>query len=96
MAVLAYRSLVQARKSKHQSKNRPQGSVITLVPRVGLEPTALGLEVLCSIQLSYQGSSEFTLNSATILQASGKIDCAVNRYSSSQLNLANRGELQLV
>ena len=26
-----------------------------LVPRVGFEPTALGLEVLCSIQLSYQG-----------------------------------------
>ena len=27
-----------------------------LVPRVGFEPTALGLEVLCSIQLSYQGT----------------------------------------
>ena len=26
-----------------------------MVPRVGLEPTTLGLEVLCSIQLSYQG-----------------------------------------
>lgn len=29
--------------------------LIHLVPRVGLEPTTLGLEVLCSIQLSYQG-----------------------------------------
>ena len=27
-----------------------------MVPRVGFEPTALGLEVLCSIQLSYQGA----------------------------------------
>jgi hypothetical protein len=26
-----------------------------LVPRGGFEPPALGLEVLCSIQLSYQG-----------------------------------------
>lgn len=26
-----------------------------MVPRVGFEPTTLGLEVLCSIQLSYQG-----------------------------------------
>ena len=26
-----------------------------LVPRAGLEPATLGLEVLCSIQLSYQG-----------------------------------------
>ena len=28
---------------------------VSVVPRVGLEPTALGLEVLCSIQLSYRG-----------------------------------------
>jgi RsiW-degrading membrane proteinase PrsW (M82 family) len=27
-----------------------------MVPRVGFEPTTLGLEVLCSIQLSYQGT----------------------------------------
>jgi hypothetical protein len=26
-----------------------------MVPRVGVEPTTLGLEVLCSIQLSYRG-----------------------------------------
>lgn len=26
-----------------------------MVPRVGFEPTTLGLEVLCSIQLSYRG-----------------------------------------
>src|SRR5687768_10919927 len=29
--------------------------LISMVPRVGLEPTTLGLEVLCSIHLSYQG-----------------------------------------
>ncbi len=28
---------------------------LCLAPRVGFEPTALGLEVLCSIQLSYRG-----------------------------------------
>ena len=26
-----------------------------MVPRVGIEPTTLGLEVLCSILLSYRG-----------------------------------------
>jgi hypothetical protein len=26
-----------------------------MVPRAGFEPATLGLEVLCSIQLSYQG-----------------------------------------
>jgi hypothetical protein len=31
-------------------------SVISMVPRGGLEPPTLGLEVLCSIQLSYQGT----------------------------------------
>jgi hypothetical protein len=29
---------------------------ITVVPRGGFEPPTLGLEVLCSIQLSYQGT----------------------------------------
>lgn len=29
-----------------------------MVPRVGFEPTTLGLEVLCSIQLSYRGLTE--------------------------------------
>ena len=28
---------------------------LDLVPRVGFEPTTLGLEVLCSILLSYRG-----------------------------------------
>ena len=30
-------------------------AVILLVPRAGFEPATLGLEVLCSIQLSYRG-----------------------------------------
>ena len=30
--------------------------IIALAPPVGFEPTTLGLEVLCSIQLSYQGT----------------------------------------
>ena len=29
--------------------------IIFVVPRAGLEPATLGLEVLCSIHLSYQG-----------------------------------------
>ena len=29
--------------------------MMEMAPRVGFEPTALGLEVLCSIQLSYRG-----------------------------------------
>ena len=30
-------------------------SACDLVPRAGFEPATLGLEVLCSIQLSYRG-----------------------------------------
>lgn len=30
---------------------------LDLVPRAGFEPATLGLEVLCSIQLSYRGVS---------------------------------------
>lgn len=30
-----------------------------MVPRAGLEPATLGLEVLCSIQLSYRGKEVF-------------------------------------
>ncbi len=37
-----------------------------MAPRVGFEPTTLGLEVLCSIQLSYRGlgSGNYTLKEA--------------------------------
>ena len=30
-----------------------------MVPRVGIEPTTLGLEVLCSILLSYRGAHPY-------------------------------------
>jgi hypothetical protein len=42
------------------------------VPRSGLEPLTLGLEVLCSIQLSYQGKHHYCL-----------ISLNYNRYGSS-------------
>ncbi len=32
------------------------------VPRTGLEPVAYGLEVRCSIQLSYRGNSNFLID----------------------------------
>ncbi len=42
-----------------------------MAPRVGFEPTTLGLEVLCSIQLSYQGVFTLYHLSATIVKACG-------------------------
>ena len=42
-----------------------------VAPRVGFEPTTLGLEVLCSIQLSYQGVFTLYHLSATIVKACG-------------------------
>ncbi len=36
-------------------KTTPTAYFSKLVPRTGFEPVTLGLEVLCSIQLSYQG-----------------------------------------
>lgn len=42
--------------SHAKNKNdRELSSCHFLAPRVGFEPTALGLEVLCSIRLSYRG-----------------------------------------
>ena len=35
-----------------------KGRLIFMVPRAGFEPATLGLEVLCSIQLSYQGARQ--------------------------------------
>lgn len=32
-----------------------------MVPRTGVEPVTLGLEVLCSIHLSYQGAPSLTI-----------------------------------
>jgi hypothetical protein len=39
--------------------------VTAMAPRAGFEPATLGLEVLCSIQLSYQGRFRPTLVIAT-------------------------------
>ena len=36
-------------------KLRADARSLFMVPRAGLEPATLGLEVLCSIQLSYRG-----------------------------------------
>ncbi len=37
-------------------------SLFILVPRAGIEPATLGLEVLCSIQLSYRGEPKLYYN----------------------------------
>ena len=50
LAVFAYRF-----ESIKTLKNLSKYSSFLMVPRVGLEPTALSLEVSCSIQLSYRG-----------------------------------------
>ena len=38
-----------------------------MVPRAGFEPATLGLEVLCSIQLSYRGILDSGMLAPTIL-----------------------------
>ena len=75
--------------------NPVQGRSFFLVHPARFELATPGSEDQCSNPLSYGCSSEFTLDSAVILQASGKIPGTVGRYSSSQLNRANRSALQL-
>jgi hypothetical protein len=56
-------SCATSRRSNQLSYIRQTGVIIRenhlyyniMVPRAGFEPATLGLEVLCSIQLSYQG-----------------------------------------
>jgi hypothetical protein len=45
---------------KHQRAITDEVGNRSLVPRVGFEPTTIGLEVHCSIQLSYRGVSNYT------------------------------------
>ena len=48
-------SALRAAKEKIALSGDISAKSCILVPRVGIEPTTLGLEVLCSIQLSYRG-----------------------------------------
>ncbi len=50
---------VLLRKTQEKTgENRPKSPICPkMVPRAGIEPATLGLEVLCSIQLSYRGIS---------------------------------------
>ena len=41
--------------SRQTKKSSRLAMTFAVVPRAGFEPTTLGLEVLCSIQLSYRG-----------------------------------------
>ena len=58
-----------------------------MVPRVGLEPTTLGLEVLCSIQLSYQGMTPviFIIPEIPAIELGGRI------FGEPQFVLIQRG-----
>ena len=46
-------------RQKYDKSSVKIDQAFIMVPRVGFEPTTLGLEVLCSIQLSYQGAYEY-------------------------------------
>lgn len=59
---------------------------IFMVPRAGLEPATLGLEVLCSIQLSYRGIMISIANGANI-QTSDIIFLTFSRTTSTKMYL---------
>ena len=46
---------VAVKLSRQMKKPLHKTTALALAPRGGFEPPTLGLEVLCSIQLSYQG-----------------------------------------
>jgi hypothetical protein len=55
MYVQSLSALSHSLSRKIAHKKPANWLVFYVVPRAGLEPATLGLEVLCSIQLSYQG-----------------------------------------
>ena len=58
-----------------------------MVPRVGFEPTALSLEVSCSIQLSYQGVFSLYHLSATIEHTAGVVQRLVCKFSKLEMGV---------
>ena len=55
-----------------------------LVPRVGIEPTTLGLEVLCSCPLSYRGIDYIIARKVTawiLVAHHHRFDMAVNKIT---------------
>ena len=63
------------------------------MPRVGFEPTALGLEVLCSIQLSYQGELMFQEGPVPPFQSRSKFEISFLPLKPALRTGASRGRL---
>lgn len=72
-----------------------------MVPRVGIEPTTLGLEVLCSILLSYRGITlQYTLfflgfadwSEVGVLEAGGVFESVAERAVNEDVEEPNKSD----
>ena len=55
IAIASFAAIIHAKFAAYHLHPYIPYLLYNMAPRVGFEPTTLGLEVLCSIQLSYQG-----------------------------------------
>ena len=52
------RNASEAKRENPDDSDNHRDSLVELAPRAGLEPATLGLEIPCSIQLSYRGLNQ--------------------------------------